>query len=181
MFKIPYFGETKIAFALKNISTQLILQKKEQEIKLQKQELENLNKEIVSQEIFASTKNKLLSEIKNDVTEIIPLIEGKGKQELDKLTRKIGNNISDEENFFTFKLKFEKSHPDFFHTLNHLNPKLTDNDLKLCAYMRLGMTSLDIANLQFIERKSVEMSKYRLKKKLKLQAEDDLNTFIKDI
>jgi len=181
MFKIPYFEETKIAFAFKNISTQLSLQKKDREIELQKRELQNLNKEFVSQEIFANTKNKLLSEIKNDVTEIIPLIDGKGKQELNKLIRKIGSNINDEENFFSFKLKFDKSHPEFFNTLNHLNPKLTNNDLKLCAYMRLGMTSLDIANLQFIERKSVEMSKYRLKKKLQLESKDDLNTFIKNI
>jgi len=181
MFKIQYFEETKIAFAFKNISTQLILQKKEQEIELQKRELESLNKEFVSQEIFANTKNKLLSEIKNDVAEIIPIVDGKGKQELNKLIRKIGSNINDEENFFSFKLKFDKSHPEFFNTLNQLNPKLTNNDLKLCAYMRLGMTSLDIANLQFIERKSVEMTKYRLKKKLQLESKDDLNTFIQEI
>ncbi len=174
IFKIPYSKETKIAFAFKDISSQLNLQKKEQE-------LESLNKEFVSQEIFANTKNKLLSEIKNDVADIIPHINGKGKQELNKLIRKIGSNINDEENFFSFKLKFEKSHPEFFDSLNNLNPKLTNNDLKLCAYMRLGMTSMEISNLQFIEKKSVEMSKYRLKKKLQLEAEDDLNTFIQNL
>ena len=181
MFKIPYFGESRIAFALKNISTQLILKEQEKALVLQKQELENLNKEFVSQEIFVNTKNKLLSEIKHDVTGIISLVDGNGKQELNKLIRKIGSTISDEENFFSFKLKFERSYPEFFDTLNNLSPKLTPNDLKLCAYMRLGMTSLDIANLQFIERKSVEMSKYRLKKKLQLEAEDDLNDFIQKV
>ena len=58
---------------------------------------------------------------------------------------------------------------------------MTNNDLKLCAFIKLGMTSLDIANVLFIEKKSVEMSKYRLKKKLQLDPEVDLNTFIKQI
>lgn len=171
-------GENQIACAIKNITNQIILEIKEKELLSQKQELENLNNELVAQTIFVNTKNRLLSELKNDASAIIPLVEGKGKQELNRLTRKIGANIDEDENFFSFKLKFEKTHPDFFKNLKTHHPKLTNNDLKLCAYIRLGMNTLDIANLQFIERKSVEMSKYRLKKKLELQVEDDLNQFI---
>ena len=182
LFKIKnQQGENQIACAIKNITNQIILEIKEKELLSQKQELANLNNEIVAQTIFANTKNKLLSELKNDAAAILPFVEEKGKQELRRLTRKIGSNIDKEDNFFSFKLKFEKTHPDFFKNLENDHPKLTNNDLKLCAYIRLGMTTLDIANLQFIERRSVEMSKYRLKKKFQLQAEDDLNQFINSI
>lgn len=179
VFKIPFNGETQIACVFKNISSQIVLEKKELELFQKQQELEGLNNEIVSQVIFANTKNRLLSEIRNDVTSIAKLIDGKGKQELIKLNRKIGVNMESEETFFSFKLKFEKSHPHFFDKLLEIQPKLTNNDLKLCAYLRLGMTTQDIANLLFIERKSVEMSKYRLKKKL--QPEGDLNSLIASI
>ena len=171
-------GKNQIACAIKNITNQIILEIKEKELLSQKQELASLNNEIVAQTIFVNTKNKLLNELKNDASAIIPLVQGKGKQELNRLTRKIGANINEDENFFSFKLKFEKTHPNFFKNIETIHPKLTNNDLKLCAYIRLGMTSQDIANLQFIEKRSVEMSKYRLKKKLELQGEDDLNQFI---
>lgn len=176
--KINYQGEAHIACAFKNISEKLILEKKQKELLEKEFELSKLNDELVSQTISFGKNNKFLNELKQNMKSITNSIQGKEKRELNKLLKMIDANLESEENFYDFKLKFEKSYPSFFNKLLAINPKLTQNDLKLSAYIRLGMSAWDIANLLFIEKKSVEMSKYRLKKKLKLEREDDLNLFI---
>ena len=80
-----------------------------------------------------------------------------------------------------FKIQFEKIHPNFFKRLADDFPKLTDHDLKYCAYIRLNMSTQDISNLLYIEKKSVEMSKYRIKKKLGLSKDQRLSEFLRNI
>ena len=123
-------------------------------------------------------KKQLLKNLVYNIKTIIPIIDGKGKQELEKLIRKIGTRVDSKDDFYSFKIKFEKSHPDFFDKILQINPKLTDSDLKLSTYIKLRLSPKDISNVLSIEKKSVEMAKYRLKKKLNLQKNDDLNAFI---
>jgi len=122
-----------------------------------------------------------LNEIRKNIKSVLPDVEGKSNLELNKLVRKIGNEINSEDNFYQFKIKFQKSHPDFFEKLYQLNPSLTHTDLKICAFIKLRMSPEDMANLLSIEKKSVEMAKYRLKKKVNLSKEENLNTFILSI
>ncbi len=72
-------------------------------------------------------------------------------------------------------------HEDFFRKLNEKFPSLTENDKKLCAMLRLNLSSKEIASIQNIEAKSVDMNRYRLRKKLNISAEEDLNSFLASI
>ncbi|MEM6966249.1 MAG: PAS domain S-box protein [Bacteroidota bacterium] len=179
--KINYNGVPHIVCAFKNISEKLILEKKQKELLEKEFELSKLNNELVAQTISSGKKNKFLNELKHSMKSMLNSIRGAEKKELHKLLKMIEANLELEENFYDFKRKFEKNYPNFFSKLLDINPKLTQNDLKLSAYIRLGMSAWDIANLLFIEKKSVEMSKYRLKKKLNLNKEDDLNLFVNAI
>ena len=69
-------------------------------------------------------------------------------------------------------------HENFFRNLHTRYPGLTSNDLRLCAYLRLNLSSKDIANLMNISLKGVEAGRYRLRKKLNISAEKNLTEFM---
>lgn len=79
------------------------------------------------------------------------------------------------EDFFS---NFEKLYPNFKTSIYKIAPNLTSNELKLCAFLRLNLSSKEISNLLSITPESVNKARYRLRKKLNLSANDDLATFI---
>ena len=77
-----------------------------------------------------------------------------------------------------FKEAFNNADKDFLKKIKELHPKLTPNDLKLCAYLRLNLSSKEIAPLLNISVRSVEIKRYRLRKKMELEHEDSLVEYI---
>lgn len=66
------------------------------------------------------------------------------------------------------KANFDNLHNGFFRNLKERHPELTTNDLRLCSYIRLNLSTKDISRLSGISEKSVEMARYRLRKKMGL-------------
>ncbi len=98
---------------------------------------------------------------------------------IDRIIRE--ENLLDKDFEYT-KFQIQEIHPNFFKSIQEkAKQKLTDLDLKYCAYMHLGMNTKQIANVLNIEPKSVSMTKYRIKKKFDLDAETDLVQYIKGI
>jgi len=83
-----------------------------------------------------------------------------------------------EEDWKDFKLHFEKVHRDFFQKLRNQCPGLTENDLRLCAYIRIGMRIKQIAQMLSVSSESVKTNRYRLRKKLDLPEKLTLDEFI---
>ena len=88
------------------------------------------------------------------------------------------NAKSDERDWDIFEKSFNESHGDFFKKLKAEFPSLSPNDLKLCAYLRLNMTSKDIASLLHISTRAVEVRRYRLRKKFDIPTEKNLTEFL---
>ena len=65
--------------------------------------------------------------------------------------------------------------------MKSIHPTITPNDLRLCAYLRLNLSSKEIAPLLNISHKSVEVKRYRLRKKLELDHEQSLSNYIIEI
>ncbi|MGM0377804.1 MAG: helix-turn-helix transcriptional regulator, partial [Bacteroidota bacterium] len=96
-----------------------------------------------------------------------------------ELTKKIDSNISgDDEEWKVFEYNFNQAHETFLQTLKNEYPDLTPSDLRLCAFLRINLTSKEIAPLMGISVRGVENHRYRLRKKLGLDAETDLTEFI---
>ena len=102
-------------------------------------------------------------------------------QKLLELSAKIKSNINMENNWNNFKLHFENVHTGFFHRLNNQFPNLTPKDQKLCAYLRLNLSTKEIAQLLSITPASTEISRIRLRKKLCLTKDINLVSFISNI
>ncbi|MDE6131095.1 MAG: hypothetical protein K2F74_05850, partial [Muribaculaceae bacterium] len=78
-----------------------------------------------------------------------------------------------------FRLQFERIHPDFYRTLSEKFPELTARDLRLCAFLHLGMTTKEIAVLTYREVRSVDSARNRLRKKLGIDINDDISDFLR--
>ncbi|WP_326984012.1 hypothetical protein VUJ46_05565 [Chryseobacterium sp. MYb264] len=80
-----------------------------------------------------------------------------------------------------FLVRFKEVYPEFYENLLQKYPFLTDNDIRLCAYIRLNLSNKEIATFKNLTVRSVETTKYRLKKKLGLDADSNLNTWISEL
>ena len=77
-----------------------------------------------------------------------------------------------------FKTYFDSVHPSFFENLAKTNPNLTANELRLCAFLRMGLSTKEIAALTFREIRSVESARNRLRKKLELNLDENLLVYL---
>ena len=87
-----------------------------------------------------------------------------------------------DDDFEQTKLHLQKMHPDFFKMLSEKSvQKLTALDLKYCTYLHLKMDTRQIAQLLHVETQSVRMAKYRIKQKLGLGKDDDLDAYLQKV
>jgi len=78
-------------------------------------------------------------------------------------------------------IHFQGVHQDFFSKLKHHCSSITEHELRLCAYIKMNLSSKDIAKILNINPSSVKICKFRLKRKLKFSKEIDLNEWIKNL
>jgi len=158
-------------------------QQKQAELELFQVRNEQLQKDIDSKnrELAISTmslvkKNELLHQIKSALKQ-----EGSPDENIRRVVRTIDKNTDEAETWNFFKEAFENADQDFFKKVQDKHPKLTHNDLKLCAYLRLNLSSKEIAPLLNISVRSVEVKRYRLRKKMALEHDEGLVEYILSI
>lgn len=140
-----------------------------------------LENRVKSQELSAQAmnlihKNELLTGLQNQLQKLKN--QEANKTDLSELEKTVKNGLNQEDDWAEFQNHFNAVHPDFFKTLKTRFPKLTQNDLRNCAYIRMNLSNKEVAVLMNITPKSAKMNRYRLKKKLALAEGDDLNGFV---
>jgi DNA-binding CsgD family transcriptional regulator len=104
--------------------------------------------------------------------------DGAVKTKMAILKKRIDKEIDNQNQNQIFESYFEEVHADFFERLKDKFPHLSPKDLRLCAYIRMNMSTKEIATLLNISDRGVEISRYRLRKKLELSREVNLSTFL---
>lgn len=145
-------------------------------LQLQKNMLKAQEREITSSSLLISSKNSILQQI-SELTDDLPT-DQKAQAKIKKIVK---NNLSSDSDWKTFLLHFEKVHPGFFTKLKAHGKNLTKTNLKLCAYMRIGMDSKQIAQILNVSDTSVRMHRYRIKQKLGLGEEENLDDFLRNV
>lgn len=124
-------------------------------------------------------KNEILLKIKNELQrlkkELGPRFPAYNYKKLNEMLEK---SLSSEDEWKKFEFHFDQAHENFFKRLKAEYPDLTPNDLKLCAYLRMNLSTKEIAPLLNISVRGVEVRRYRLRKRLKLKREDNLVEFL---
>lgn len=91
-------------------------------------------------------------------------------------------SLNSGENFWKeFEYRFETVHESFYKKLNELYPDLTPGERKLCSLLRLNLSSKDIATITFQNSQSVDMARYRLRKKMNLRQDENLIDFLMNL
>ncbi len=100
------------------------------------------------------------------------------QSELKKMLKLVESDVALDKDWEQFSGHFDQVHMDFLHKLSEQFPKLSPNDYKLCAYLRMNLSTKEIASLMNISVRGVEASRYRLRKKLNLTTETNLTDFL---
>lgn len=168
----------------KNNQIEQITSQSEQEIiKLRNEklrsEIDHMNKELTSSTIHLINKNELLNSVKLGLSEILRRKEKSShNDELKRIIKNIDHNITSDADWKHFELHFNHVHGNFTNRLLEKFPKLSPQEIKLSAYLRLNLTTKEIAHLLNISVRGVEISRYRLRKKLMLDRNDNLTDFM---
>ena len=100
------------------------------------------------------------------------------KNNINTLITRIGKEIDSEKQWKVFNMHIEQVYEDLFKKLIENYPDLTPRELNLCAYLRMNISSKEIATLMNISARGVEISRYRIRKKLHLDREANLTEFM---
>ena len=151
--------------------------------KTQQEELEKTidfrNRELTSQQLFISNQKQLLGGIHSTLKKIKLNASDNSQKELDKIMRNIENHLKNGSEWDNFKRQFERIHPDFIRQLQKKHPQLTSKDLRHCSYLKMNLNYKEIARINNVTYKTVEMSNYRIKKKLQLPVKTKLVEYLR--
>jgi DNA-binding CsgD family transcriptional regulator len=92
--------------------------------------------------------------------------------------RILGEENKMDKDWEQFAQHFDHVHSDFLKNIKLSYPNLSPHELKLCAYLRMNLSSKEIAQLESISVRGVEIGRYRLRKKLKISTEINLFDFL---
>lgn len=155
------------------------------ELKNQKMqyELRNKARELAGSTMNLARKNEILLDINSSIGKITDDVKTNKDQtiilnRLHKIEVEIRKNIERDDNWKKFEENFDLVHENFLKRIGDKYPSLSVSDKKLCAYLKMGLRSKDIAPLLNMSYRSIEMGRYRLRKKLDLDGDENLSEFL---
>ncbi|MFD2200769.1 helix-turn-helix and ligand-binding sensor domain-containing protein [Shivajiella indica] len=156
-------------------------QKELKKLKTEKLEAEihNKNKELASATMHLLNKNGFIDQTKSHLSQIIKKSKNQEvKNELQKVVQSIDKNIAEDDDWHQFEIHFDQVHGDFMDRFKKVHPSLSPQEIKLTAYLRMNLSTKEIAYLMNISPRGVEIARYRLRKKLQLERSANLQEFI---
>ncbi|KOY52286.1 helix-turn-helix and ligand-binding sensor domain-containing protein [Polaribacter dokdonensis] len=136
--------------------------------------IESKNRELATSTMSIIKKNEFLNTIKQELT-------SNGNSGIPKVIKFIDKNLNNTDDWKMFQEAFNNADKKFLKKIKAKHPELTPNDLRLCAYLRLNLSSKEIAPLLNISPRSVEVKRYRLRKKINLPHDANLTNYILEI
>lgn len=136
-----------------------------------KSELELKNKELATAVMYQIQRNELMNSITQRLLEASPTFSDQNK----KLIREIVHDLDttrDNRVWDEFEIRFQQVHNDFYDKLQQICSNLTTNERRLCAFLRLNMTTKDIGAITGQSIRSIEVARTRLRKKLEISNQD---------
>jgi len=145
-------------------------------------EIQHKNTELASAAMHLVQKGELLGKVKEQMLRLKKMnTDDKDTEDFKKLIRVINDEDKMDEQWEQFAMHFDKVHSDFLLAVKAKYPKLSANELKLCAYLRMNLTTKEIAQLMNISVRGVEISRYRLRKKLQVPTDANLFNFLMEV
>ena len=159
-------------------STELINLRNE---KLQS-EIDFKNSELATSAMHLVQKGEILAKLKSELTQLMKSIDDTSKvSEIKKIIKVVSEDEKVDKDWEHFAQHFDKVHSDFMVILKEKHENITPNELKLCTYLRMNLSTKEIAQLLNITVRGIEISRYRLRKKLGIKTEVTLFDYLMSI
>ncbi len=157
-------------------------QKQIEDLKNQKlkAEIHHKNNQLASVTMHLINKNEFVQEVRKRIDHMLQE-RSASTEELRKIIKTIDRNMTEDDSWDQFSYHFDQVHGDFLKKLSNDVDKLTPQETKLAAYLRMNMSSKEIANLMNISVRGVELARYRLRKKLGLDRDQNLNDYLMQV
>jgi phosphate/sulfate permease/DNA-binding CsgD family transcriptional regulator len=144
-------------------------------------ELKFRQSEMVTMAMSIIQKNEFLNELKKEIVQSKTAVKDpEHRLAFNKLSLMITQNLSIDRDREKFQMFINQQHSNFLHRLSESFPGITENEKRLAALLRLNLSSKEIASILNISPKSVEMNRYRLRKKLQVSPKVNLSEFIRE-
>jgi DNA-binding CsgD family transcriptional regulator len=142
-------------------------------------EINYKNSELASSAMHLVKKGELLTKVKAELAHVMKGMENpQAVAELKKMVRSLSDDDNMDKEWENFTKHFDKVHSDFIVGLKEKHATITGNEVKLCAYLRMNLSTKEIAQLMNISVRGVEISRYRLRKKLAIPSEMNLFDYL---
>ncbi len=147
-------------------------------VRLQNEKLEQKNRELSSRILHVISKNDMMNNILEEINQHKTKIKPDTEECFSNLSKLVKENINLDGEWDQFKLHFEEVNPGFFAHLQSNFPDLTAAEQKLCAYYRINLDTKEIARMLNITPSAVQKSRHRLRKKMNIPSELEMNDFV---
>jgi len=141
------------------------------------QEMAHKNAELTAMALNLIEKNQFLQALKNEMAEVTQATGLQDQSAVQGLLRKVDGNLHVERDWKAFEAQFESVHQDFLRKVATLCPALTRSELKVCALLKLNLSSKEVADLLSTSIRTAENHRYRIRKKLDLADDINVSTF----
>jgi DNA-binding CsgD family transcriptional regulator/flagellar basal body-associated protein FliL len=173
---VVLFAVILILFLMLKIEKQ---RKKQSEIEKQvlNEKLEYQNKELTTNVMYLTRMNELVVALAEKLKKLSLSDHSENTSIVKSIIHEL-ERTSNPDNWKEFEIRFQKVHTDFYRKLSEQFPDLTPNELKLCAFLRLNMSTKEISSITFQSQNSIMVARSRLRQKLGITKDENLVTFL---
>ena len=145
-------------------------------------EMRHKDMELANSTMYLVQKNKFLNKVKGEMQDMIEKLSSESnKHAMRQIVYRIDRDLKSRQHWKVFDKYFDEVHEDFLTRLKERHPNLTPKDLRMCAYLKMNISTKEIAPLMNISIRGVEISRYRLRQKMDIDKGINLTEYILSI
>ena len=144
------------------------------------QELDYRNKELATNVLYLLRKNEFITATAEQLKKAKLNFKIENQKIIQDIIRDLLLNSS-KDVWKEFEVRFQEVHSEFYDNLNKRFPDLTPNEKKICSFLRLNMSTKEISAITYQSVRSIDMARFRLRKKIGLDSEENLISFLLQI
>ncbi|MBL7121141.1 MAG: hypothetical protein ISS12_04035 [Candidatus Marinimicrobia bacterium] len=142
------------------------------------QQIDHLRRELLSKTLHLSEKQSIMDSLHDNLQSLTTEVPPESQGSIRKLMRFLKSHLTVKRGWEDFELWFTQVHSGFYEELRTSHPDLSESELKVCALLRLNLVTKDVAKVMNIQTASINIYRHRIRKKINLQSEENLTTYL---
>jgi len=155
--------------------------REQREIDRKELEIERLNRELIIKTMEINKRKEFLKMVKTKLSRHFTKSDTSVKSEINSLLKETDQILNGEQNWDDFKKYFSSIHTEFFGKMYDLTPNITSTEARICTYLKLNLSTKEIASNLNLSVRTVENNRLRIRKKFNLERDKNLSVFLQHL